>query len=307
MDNRKRVFFVLGALLVLVVAVMLFQGTRFSSSSNDLSLADGGKANTLTLGMGERFGGVNRPGESGGGQAPGTGGKEIVVHVLGAVYKPGVYRLPAGSRVEDVLQLASCTEDADLESINRAAPLVDGKQLVILTREEVAQAAVGFAGNGAVAGGQNRWGAGGSVGAGGTSSSAGNGGTGNSGENGGAGGTGGAKSSGSAVPTRAAGATGYTFAAGAATMAATDNGATVQRGGSSGVRSVAAGGGGLIDINQATVAELDQLPGIGPALAERIVQYRESKGGFARPEDLQEVAGIGAKKYADLKDRICVQ
>ena len=49
----------------------------------------------------------------------------------------------------------------------------------------------------------------------------------------------------------------------------------------------------VLDVNAATAAQLEQLPGIGPALAERIVAYREERGPFAGPEALQEVSGIG--------------
>lgn len=54
---------------------------------------------------------------------------------------------------------------------------------------------------------------------------------------------------------------------------------------------------GKVNINTAGVAELDKLPGVGPALAERIIQYRTDNGPFARPEDLQKVSGIGTKTY----------
>lgn len=52
-----------------------------------------------------------------------------------------------------------------------------------------------------------------------------------------------------------------------------------------------------VNINTAGVAELDKLPGVGPALAERIIQYRTDNGPFVRPEDLQKVSGIGTKTY----------
>ncbi|HEY8394856.1 MAG TPA: ComEA family DNA-binding protein [Thermaerobacter sp.] len=55
-----------------------------------------------------------------------------------------------------------------------------------------------------------------------------------------------------------------------------------------------------VDINRASAAELEQLPGIGPALAERIVADREVNGPFRRPEDLTRVAGIGEKTLARL-------
>lgn len=55
-----------------------------------------------------------------------------------------------------------------------------------------------------------------------------------------------------------------------------------------------------LDLNRATAEELQQLPGIGPALADRIVAFRTERGAFARPEELQKVSGIGAKTYARL-------
>lgn len=67
-------------------------------------------------------------------------------------------------------------------------------------------------------------------------------------------------------------------------------------------------GGGLINLNTATAEELDQrLPGIGPALAQRIIDYRQQMGGFRTTEELQEVSGIGEKRYAEIKDLVCVR
>lgn len=63
---------------------------------------------------------------------------------------------------------------------------------------------------------------------------------------------------------------------------------------------------GKVNINTATVQELDRLNGIGPTIAQRIIEYRQSHGPFQRLEDLKKVSGIGEKKYADLKDSICL-
>ena len=64
--------------------------------------------------------------------------------------------------------------------------------------------------------------------------------------------------------------------------------------------------GGKVNLNTAGTAELDTLPGIGPTLAERIMQYRQSNGPFVTVEDLNNVSGIGEKKFADLKDLVTV-
>ena len=62
-----------------------------------------------------------------------------------------------------------------------------------------------------------------------------------------------------------------------------------------------------ININKATVAQLQQLEGIGKTIAERIVQYREEHGPFKTPDEIRKVSGIGAKKYETIKDRITIE
>ncbi len=61
---------------------------------------------------------------------------------------------------------------------------------------------------------------------------------------------------------------------------------------------------GPINLNRATAEELDTLPGIGPALSARIIEYRQKVGPFQRPEDLKKVSGIGDKLFESLKERI---
>jgi len=65
-------------------------------------------------------------------------------------------------------------------------------------------------------------------------------------------------------------------------------------------------GAGKVDLNQATVEELQALPGIGASLALRIVEYRKENGPFQRIEDLMNVRGIGEKNFLKIRDRITV-
>lgn len=142
----------------------------------------------------------------------------VVVHVAGAVMRPGVYALPLGSRVTDAVSAAGGgIGDAALDSLNLARIIADGEQVYVPTAQEAA--------------------------------------------------------SGTASPAAAA--------AGAS-------------GGS--------GAAGTVDINTASAAELDELPGVGPSTAQKIVDDRELNGPFATPEDLMRVSGIGAKKFEALKD-----
>ena len=64
---------------------------------------------------------------------------------------------------------------------------------------------------------------------------------------------------------------------------------------------------GKIDINKASSEELQELNGIGPALASRIIEYRKSYGDFVSIEEIMEVKGIGEKTFAKIKDHICVK
>ncbi len=154
--------------------------------------------------------------------------EDIVVHVAGEVKKPGVYRLPPGSRVVDAVNLAQPTEHSALDYLNLAAPLQDGQQIMVYSLEEIKQRDV-------------------------------SGGIGNS------------------SPLAAAGSgTSYGTAP------------------------------GRININNAGRAELESLPGIGPSLAQRIIDYRAKHGPFLSIEDVQNVSGIGEKRFEQIRELICV-
>lgn len=62
-----------------------------------------------------------------------------------------------------------------------------------------------------------------------------------------------------------------------------------------------------LNLNTATQAELELLPGIGPVLAQAILDYRDSFGGFSAKEQLKEVSGIGEKRYAAVEALITVE
>lgn len=83
------------------------------------------------------------------------------------------------------------------------------------------------------------------------------------------------------------------------TSAAPTPGAVPQPGTSPGASS-----GTTVSLNTATEDQLEALPGIGPALAKRILDYRTQHGGFRSVDELQDVSGIGPKRFADLKSQV---
>jgi competence protein ComEA len=66
------------------------------------------------------------------------------------------------------------------------------------------------------------------------------------------------------------------------------------------------GSASLVNINTATADQLNGLPGIGPKLAARIIDYRQKNGGFKKVEDLMQIQGIGEKNFLKLKALITV-
>ncbi|HBQ28862.1 competence protein ComEA [Peptococcaceae bacterium SCADC1_2_3] len=205
-------------LIVLIIAALILFGGGYKYASWQKNNAAESKVTLEQL--------ETMPGEE-------EKGEEIVVHVTGAVEKSGVYRLPAGARVNDVLEKAGVQTEADLDSLNLAAPLIDGQKIIVPLKQE--NTGVGSPG----------------IGPGGPFSSG--------------------------PPKSMAGGV-----------------------------TPAPGGGSLININMADQAALESLPGIGPALAQRIIQYREKNGPYKVPEDIKNVSGIGEKRYEQLKDLISV-
>ena len=143
-----------------------------------------------------------------GGAAPAPAQPDpVVVHVAGAVRRPGVYRLADGDRVADAIAKAGGpTRRGDPNGVNLAAVVADGEQVLVPVL--------------------------------------------------------------GAAPAQA---------------------------------GAAAAAGGTVHLNSADAAELDALPGVGPATAQRILAWRQEHGGFASVDDLEQVPGIGPAKLDALR------
>lgn len=139
----------------------------------------------------------------------------LVIDVAGAVRHAGLYRIRSGSRVDDAIAAAGGpTAKAQLDSVNLAAPVADGEQIVVPGR--------GVAGAVAAAG---------------------------------------------------------PAAAGSSPSAP-------------------------LDLNSATLEQLDELPGIGPVTAQKILDYRTEHGAFGSVDELDAVPGIGPATLAELQDLV---
>lgn len=169
------------------------------------------------------------------GPAAGPGGLSttsgsVVVHVTGAVSRPGVVTLPPGSRVTDAINaVGGASAEADTQQLNLARVLSDGEQIRVPRIGEV-------------------------------------------------------------LPDPAPQPGG-----------ATAPGARTAPG-----KSGDGGASGTVNINTASASELEKLPGIGPALAQRIVEYRDSHGPFASVDSLTDVPGIGKAKLEGLREQATV-
>jgi competence protein ComEA len=136
----------------------------------------------------------------------------LVVHVVGAVRRPGLYRLREGSRIADaVARAGGATRRADVSLVNLAAPVADGAQVVVPRRAPAGAAAAGIGGT-------------------------------------------------PAAP------------------------------------------GGPVHLNTATLEQLDELPGVGPSTAQKILDFREQHGAFTSIDELDAVPGIGPARLEQLRE-----
>jgi competence protein ComEA len=225
------------ALYVALGLLVCFFGARYLRSQLAVSPAGGEVAVATTPAPGE--------GAAPTVQIDRAQGGRVTVHVAGAVHRPGLYELPAGSRVDDAVRRAGgAGRTADLTAVNLAAKLEDGRQILV---PRLAPAPGGGGGGGS--------------------------------------GGGAVAPSGGGGPGFSAGATG---------------------GGAGGGAGAAGGPRVPINLNTATLEQLDTLDGVGPGIAQRILDYREQHGGFRRVQELGEVPGIGDKRLATLTPLVTV-
>ncbi len=184
-------------------------------------------------------------------EVPAPAPTEVVVHVAGAVKKPGVVKLKPSDRVQDALTLAGgANSDADLENINLAAKLVDGTQLHI-QRKAPAQKAGSLRASSPP------------------------------------------RLAGVAAPYRGGVESVSVYSIKPATLAASEEKAAKP--------AKASGPAGPVSLNTSTSEQLQTLPGVGPATAQKIIEYRHSHGGFGSIDEILEVKGIGPKKFEKMR------
>lgn len=144
--------------------------------------------------------------------------KKLMVHIAGAVVRPGVYELPEGKRVIDAVNIAGGgAGEADLDALNLAAKLIDGQKIYVPKKGE--------------------------------------------------------------GPIQGSAPTGV---------------------------GEAASNEAPLNLNTATLEQLDALPGIGPVLAQRIIDWRTEHQRFIKVEQLLEVEGIGEKKFKQIKEKVTI-
>lgn len=217
-------------LAVIVVAVLTGVWV-FSSQPRSMPVATSAPtvpgSSPLAVGRSGPRSGSGPPSASPVGSSPASGGSGtstassyVVVDVAGKVRRPGLYRLPPGSRVDDAVKAAGGALHAvDLGTVNLAAKVVDGQQIAVGQPGVVGPAA-------------------------------------------------GAESAGSANSSGSA--------------------------------------GGPVNLNMASLEQLETLPGIGPALGQRILDYRTGHGSFSSVDQLDDVSGIGTVIFARLKPLVTV-
>lgn len=225
MERIPKGFWTVGAVVVFACGVMLWQGICVlrpaSSDSPDAPLI---QSEPLSASPSPAS-----PAETGNGMVslPPAESSEIVVHVAGAVKKPGVVRIPRGSRVDDAVKAAGgFSSQADPDSVNLAQPLEDGVQVYVPRRGETVQVEgrVGSTSSGAVS-----------------------------------------------------------------------------------ARATKELPSGKVNVNTASAEQLESLPGVGPATARAIIEYRKQNGGFSSVDELLEVRGIGPKKLEQIRPYVVVK
>ncbi|GAE90588.1 helix-hairpin-helix domain-containing protein [Acetivibrio straminisolvens] len=223
--------------------------------------------------------------------------EEIKVYVVGEVNKPGVVTIKKGQIIQDAIELAGGpTQDADIENINLAYELQENVMIRIMSKNEGAQQDADEGGGmQAVASEGNTVGK--SVASGSSSSKGASAKTvsGKTEKN----------SSGSAASKNNSGQNNQSEAAIGITITKDSGGAVIGENESKNANNSTSDT--KININTATVDQLDSLPGIGPSIAAKIVAYREQNGDFKAIEDIMNVSGIGQSKFNNIKDFITVK